>query len=231
MESVSKPKQSKATWIISTGVALVFLLVCYTVVKALISDDGSKRRRQIQMVTLLKPPPPPKIEEKPPEPEIEKEEELIEPEPEEVVPEEQNDAPQDDATAGDDLGVDADGTAGSDAFGLVGKKGGRALLAGSGNRTLMQRYAWYTRMIQEEIRKRINEHMANNGGIPDGDHKAMVNIELDLRGNIVDFQINQMSGNAIMDRALAETLHAVSISETPPVGMPRSIKLKISSRG
>ncbi len=231
MKPERKRKQSKAIWIISSVVALVFLLVCYTVVKALISDDGNKRRRQIQMVTLLKPPPPPKIEEKPLEPEIEKKEDIIEPEQEEPPLEEQNDAPPDDTPAGDDLGLDTEGTAGSDAFGLRGKKGGRALLAGSGDRTLMQRYAWYTRKIQEEIRKRINDHMARNGGIPNGDHKAMVKIVLDSRGNIVDFKIDQLSGNAIMDRALSETLLAVRISERPPDGMPRSIKLKISSRG
>jgi TonB family protein len=231
MKSESKTKQSKSTWIISISVTFVFLFVCYSAVKALISDDGSKRRRHIQMVTLIKPPPPPKIEEKPPEPEIEEKEEIIEPEPEEVVSEEQNDAPPDDAQAGDNLGVDADGAAGSDAFGLVGKKGGRALLAGYGDRTLMQRYAWYTRIIQEEIRKRINDHMSRNGGIPDGDHKALIKIVLDPRGNIIDFRINESSGNDSMDRALAETLHAIRISESPPAGMPRSIKLKISSRG
>jgi outer membrane biosynthesis protein TonB len=230
MQKNQKSKQPKAMWFISIGVALVFLSVCLLVVKVLLSDDGSKRRRQIQMVTLIKPPPPPKIVEKPPEPEIEEKEEIIEPEPEEV-PEEISEAPPDDTPAGEDLGLDAEGTAGNDAFGLVGKKGGRALLAGSGDRTLMQRYAWYTRLLQEQIRKKIDAYMSQNGGIPKGEHKALVQIVLDNQGRIVDFKLHELSGNEHVDQALRKTLLAVQIDETPPEGMPKSIKLKISSRG
>ncbi len=224
----TKNKTQKNIWIISAGVALVFMCLCIFVVKAMISDDGSRRKRPVQMVTLLKPPPPPKIEEKPPEPEIEKKEEIIEPEP--VQPDEPEQA-SDEPPPGDNLGLDADGTAGSDAFGLVGKKGGRALLAGSDDRTLMQRYAWYTRMIQEEIRKKINAYMTSNGGVPEGDHKALVQIQMDGFGRIIDFELNESSGNMNVDTALKETLLAVKVSETPPEGMPKSIRLKISSRG
>ena len=224
-------RMPKSMWLISAGVAIVGFCVIVLVVKVLVSDDGSKRRRQVQMVTLVKPPPPPKIKEKPPEPEIEKKEEMIEPEPQETPPEEMDDAPADDAPPGEDLGLDTDGTAGSDGFGLRAKKGGRSLIGGSGDRTMMQRYGWYTRLIQEEIRKRINEHMNNNGGIPDGDLKAMVKIILDGNGRIVDFEMHASSGDKRMDTALKETLLLTRISETPPKGMPRAIRLKISSKG
>jgi outer membrane biosynthesis protein TonB len=224
-------KKPKAVWFVSIGVAFAFICVGLLTLKVLLSDDGAKRRRQIQMVTLVKPPPPPKIEEKPPEPEIEEKEEIIEPEPEETPPEDQNDAAADEAPEGDNLGLDADGTAGSDAFGLVGKKGGRALLAGSGDRTLMQRYAWYTRMIQERIRKKINDHMTSNGGIPSGDYKALVQIVLDNDGRIINYKLHELSGNEHVDKALKETLLAVHVGESPPEGMPKSIRLKVSSRG
>lgn len=230
MKTHNNKKRQQKVWIFSTVVVALFLFVVVLAVSALIKDDGSKRRRQIQMVTLVKPPPPPKIQEKPPEPKIE-EEEMVEPEPEEAPPEELNDAPQDDTPAGDDLGLDAEGTAGSDGFGLVGKKGGRSLIGGSGDRTLMQRYAWYTRIIQEEIRKKINAHMTRNGGIPKGDHKALVHIFMDSKGRIVDFKLYRSSGNDHVDRALKETLATVRISEGPPEGMPRSIRLRVSSKG
>lgn len=230
MKAQKKKQRERKIGVLSTVAVALFLFAVVLAVNALIQDDGTKRRRQIQMVTLVKPPPPPKIEEKPPEPEVEKEE-MIEPEPEEAPPEELNDAPQDDAPAGNDLGLDADGTAGSDGFGLVGKKGGRSLIGGSGDRTLMLRYAWYTRIIQEEIRKKINAHMARNGGIPKGEHKALIHIVMDTNGRIVNFKLQKSSGNDSVDKALKETLATVRLSEGPPEGMPRSIRLKVSSKG
>lgn len=229
MKTDPQKTNQKRIMLIAASVAMVFLLAAAWTVKALISGDHSHRQRQVQMVTLVKPPPPPKIEEKPPEPEEEKEE-MVEPEPEEA-PQEMDDATQDEAPAGDDLGLDADGTAGADAFGLMGKKGGRSLIGGSGDRTLMQRYGWYTRMIQDEIRKKINDYMANNGGIPQGEHKAMVYIVLDAEGRIVDFELRQGSGNAHMDQALKETLAGIRMAEAPPEGMPRSLRLRVSSKG
>lgn len=229
MKSNKKKRQQKQPLIIA-GVLILFTATMVWTVSALIKDDGSKRRRQIQMVTLVKPPPPPKIEEKPPEPKVE-EEEMIEPEPEEAPPEDMNDTPQDEAPPGQDLGLDSDGTAGSDSFGLLAKKGGRALIGGSGDRTMMQRYAWYTRMIQEEIRKQINDHMNKNGGIPKGDYKALVKIVLDAEGRIVDYAFQQPSGNQDVDNALRATLTSINVGEVPPEGMPRAIRLRVASKG
>lgn len=230
MNTKKAKKSKKIVWIVTGLVSVCFTFVVVWTVGALIKDDGTKRRRRIQMVTLVKPPPPPKIEEKPPEPEVEKEE-MVEPEPQEAPPEEMNDQPQDDTPAGQDLGVDADGTAGSDAFGLLGKKGARSLIGGGGDRTMMQRYGWYTQMIQEEIRKKINEYMTQNGGIPKGEHKALVQVFLDPNGRIIDFKLKESSGNDHMDRALQETLATIHISEAPPAGMPRSVRLKVTSKG
>ncbi|MBT8341176.1 MAG: TonB C-terminal domain-containing protein, partial [Desulfatitalea sp.] len=138
----------------------------------------------------------------------------------------------DEAPPGEDLGLDADGTAGSDAFGLRANKGGRALIGGSaGDASIMRRYAWYTRIIQDELRKRMNRYMEENGGISDGDLKALVQIELDELGKIVDFDLARSSGDPKLDDAVLKALHLAEISEPPPLGMPRKIKLKISAKG
>ena len=218
-----------------SGIAfcLVVLMVAGAVfaLKYLLKDDKYRRQRRIQMVTLLKPPPPPRIKEKPPDPEVKKEE-IIEPELEETPPEAVDDASQDDTPPGDDLGLDADGSAGSDGFGLRANKGGRALIGGSyGDAAMMRRYAWYTRIIQEELRKRMNRHMEGNGGIPDGNLKALVQITLDDFGKIVDFNLARSSGNRRMDDAVVNILKVATMDEPPPRGMPRVIKLKISAKG
>jgi protein TonB len=232
---MSDKKSGKFKFVIGgVAVCLVVLFVTGAVfaVKFLLKDDSQRRKRRIQMVTVVKPPPPPKIKEKPPEPEIKKKEEIIEPEPEETPPEPTDDMSEDDTPPGDDLALDADGSAGSDGFGLRAKKGGRALIGGSySDASMMRRYGWYTRIIQEELRKRMNRHMEENGGIPDGNLKAQIRITLDELGKIVDFDISRSSGNPKMDKAVVNALKLATISEPPPKGMPRTIKLKISAKG
>lgn len=223
-------RNQKRVAILAFGVSLIFLFVGVWGVRALISSDSTKRVRKIQMVSLLKPPPPPpKVERKPPEP-PEQKKEIVEPKPEEMPPEENNQN-QDEPPPGTDLGLDAEGNGAGDGFGLVGRPGGRGLIGGSGDRTLMQRYGWYARMIQEKIRKNINAYMAKNGGIPQGDHKAIIYIVLDSQGRIVDFKLQERSGNNKMDQALKETLVGAHINEAPPIGMPRSLRLKVTSKG
>jgi outer membrane biosynthesis protein TonB len=228
---VSKKKRASSpttVWVVSGLVALLVLCAGLFGVKMFLKDGGSTRKRNTQFV-MLKPPPPPKIREKPPEPEIKKPEIKT---PEEQVPEEMEDQAQDDTPPGDELGLDADGTSGSDAFGLKAKKGGRPLIGGDLTRNaLLRKYAWYHRIIQEEIRERVHEHMEQNGGIPEGDFQSLVEIELDDRGNVVKYRIRGRSGNRMMDAAVQSVLGMTRISEPPPHGMPKAMKLKISSRG
>ena len=231
-KKLSITKTRLLIWSVSAVVALTFIGVGVAAVKLLLSDDGRGGKRQVQMVTLVKPPPPPKVKEKPPEPEIEKKQEIVEqPEPE-PEPEPMDDTSREDAPLDDNLGLDADGGAGADGFGLKAKKGGRSLIGGEFNKaTLMRRYAWYTRILQEELRKKVNKHMEGTGGVPDGDLSALVKITLDAGGRVTDLSIDRSSGNARMDRAVKEALLLSRISEPPPNGMPRMLKLKISSKG
>jgi hypothetical protein len=231
MSTIEKPSGKALVWGVSALVAVLFIAVVAFGVKVLISDDGPKRKRQVQMVTLVKPPPPPKIKEKPPEPEVKKKEEVIEPEPE-PEPEPADDQSQDDTPPGDDLGLDADGGAGTDGFGLKGKKGGRALIGGGlGKGSLLRKYAWYTRIIQEELRKQVYDHMNANGGVPKGSCQNVVNIRLDAAGNIVDYKIHDPCSDLQVNEAIKVVLQNARISEPPPADMPRTLRLKISSKG
>jgi hypothetical protein len=226
MRSQHKRRASKnLIWGVSAAVALVFMVGVGIVLKALISDDGQKRKRQIQMVTPGNPPPPHKIKEKPPEPEVKKEEEIIEPEVEEEIPEETEQQAESDVPPGDELGLDADGAAGSDGFGLRAKKGGRALIGGGGK----SQYAWYTNMVVREFEKMVNDVVQNNGGCPDGKFKAVVAIKLDDRGRVVWHWRISSSGTEHVDEAIAEALSAARVSEPVPRGMPKKMRLTICS--
>src|SRR5208337_62662 len=108
---------------LSTGVKVISAVVIITLVglgafmvKTVLTED-KVRHKAVHTVTLLKPPPPQKVE-KPPEPEVKQEK----PQESQVV--EQQDVPdnksnKDEPPPGDQLGLDAEGGAGGDAFGLV----------------------------------------------------------------------------------------------------------------
>ncbi len=228
MRGKKKRSSASTVWIVSGLVAVLFLGAGILGVRMFLKGAESTNRRNTHFV-MLKPPPPPQIKEKPPEPEIKQPEIKT---PEEQVPDETEEQARDDKPAGDELGLDADGTSGSDGFGLKAKKGGRPLIGGDlGGNALLQKYAWYHRILQEEIRKQVRTRMEQNGGIPEGEYLALVEIELDTRGNVVDYRIPGPSGNRSLDAALKEVLRVTKISEPPPHGMPRAMRIKISSRG
>jgi TonB family protein len=227
-----KKKISQAViWLLSTVMALVFVGVGFFIIKALILDDGTKRKRQIQMVTLLKPPPPPEIEERPPEPEIKEKEEILEPETLDLPDENSNDS-ETSTEPGDNLGLDSEGVAGSDGFGLISKKGGIPLIGSDfGNSDLLRRFSWYTQMIQDQIREFIQKELEKEGGIPEGTLEATVRIVIDEEGKITAFNIVGSSGSHNMDSAISIAMKLVDMDRPPPEGMPRTLKIRVSSKG
>jgi hypothetical protein len=217
----------------SAGIALVILLAGAAAVGALLKDDdGSKKKRAMAMVQLLPPPPPPKIEEQPPEPEVEEKEEVAEEEIEGPTPEEADAAPEE-APPGEQLGVDADGSAGGDAFGLVGKKGGRALIGsnpGDGAGAL-RRYAWYNQAVEKAVRAKLDGLLEAEKGLAGKGLAAEVELFLDADGVIQSHRIRKSSGNKEMDALLARALGMVRLDEPPPEGMPRGLRIQIQARG
>jgi len=230
----NKARKSKVPW----GLVIVMVAVLGAgvyFVKSVLSEKSPRKRNSFTVVTLLKPPPPPPVE-KPPEPKIEEiqKEEIIAPEQEAAEPEAPS-AEQDDAPAGDKLGVDAEGAAGSDAFGLVGKKGGRSLLAGDGGGlgklTLLTRFAEYSQIVESEIRKKVRKRLDEEGGIPKGNHQVIARVSVDGNGAVVDFKIVGSSGDHKIDEAVRDSVGKVQISSPPPDGMPRTMVIRITSKG
>ena len=206
---------------------VVFIMVTVggtiAMLKKLSTCDGRKLKSRIQMVKLLKPPPPPKIKEKFPEPEVKKEEMI---EPEEIPPEEVPDQASEDVPAGEELGLDADGTAGSDGFGLAAKKGGRSIIGGGGVNSLLRRYAWYTKMIEDEISRLL----LKNGQTFPGNLRTYVRLDLNEDGRIGKYKIYGSSGDSNMDNAVKKALSLITYLKEPlPDGMPKCIKIMISS--
>ena len=228
-------EKKSISWVLIAVFILVTGVGAY-IVKTVLSGDEPRKKNNVATVTLLKPPPPAVIKEKPPEPEpvkeIPKKEEILTPEVNETqAPQNDN---QDNTPAGDRLGVDAEGGAGNDSFGLVGKKGGRSLIAGGqgiGNGSLLTKFAGYTQIVNTELRKKVMKLLDEEGGIPKGKLQAVVRVSIDMDGMVIEYRIIGSSGNSKMDEAVNRSLRAFRISEPPPDGMPRTMTIKITCQG
>jgi TonB family protein len=214
-------------WLVPGVIGLVFLAFIGFLVKVFLSPDGPRHKEKISTVTLLKPPP--EVKEKPPEPQIQKEapkETIVTPN-DTPQPQQAQDQPQDNSPpAGSDLGVDAEGGAGSDGFGLMGKKGGRAITLGGGGGgglsrlSLLSKYGGYSQKMTEDIEQ--------NGGVPKGKYQTVVHVTLDDKGKVLKYRLVGSSGNPRLDEAFKVTLNDIKFSTPPPEGMPLSMTLKIS---
>ncbi|MDD4915108.1 MAG: TonB family protein [Methylococcales bacterium] len=198
---------------------LLAALAIFFVVKVIvnfINEKPNKDERKIQPITLLKPPPPPpppppKVE-TPPPPDIKQK--IDEPEPE-PVPETPDEAPP------RDLGLDAEGTAGSDAFGLAARKGGTGLFGGG------DPYAHYGGMIKNEILNLLSSHE----DLRRKSYTAIVKIWLKSDGSVDRFELSKGSNDPGIDETLTRILEKYKQTGEPvPPGMQQPIKFRISSR-
>jgi TonB family protein len=218
-------------WVLIVTVLALAGIGAY-LVRTVLFNEGPQEKSQLATVTLLRPTPPPL--EKPPEPiiEVQNQDEMQETYEDRAS----RSAKDDSAPAGDDLGVDAAGAAGGDSFGLIGKKGGRSILEGtggssSGKVSLLTKFSGYTQVVTAEIKKKVMTWLDEEGGIPKGNLQCVVRVSLDMDGTIIQYRITGSSGNNRLDAAVTQCLRLFRISEPPPDDMPRTLDIKITSRG
>ena len=195
-------------------IAIVYGVVSF--IQGFLDDKPERTAPKVQKITLFKPPPPPPPpppqDEPPPEPEIE---EQVEPEPEpENLPDVSDEAPA------ESLGLDADGSAGSDGFGLAARKGGRGLLAGNPN-------AWYAGIVKNTVL----DAMMNRDELRRRAYAAYISVWVDVDGSVLRYKLSRSSGDANIDSVIKAVMATVKrIGDAPPVGMKQPVKLKITSR-
>lgn len=172
-------------------------------------------KQVVQEVRIVRPPPPPENEPPPPPP---PEEEVDVPDPQpEPDPVASNEPPP-----GDQLGVDAEGTGAGDGFGLVGKPGGRDLLATGGSV-----FAWYGGIVKDEILQRLTD----DSTVRSGSYSVAVRIWVRHNGQIERASLIGTSGDKDRDRAIERVLAQMKqLPQPPPANMPQPINLKIVSR-
>lgn len=195
-------------------VVLVVGLLIWSVRNMLNSKDDGPKRMVEQKITMIRPTPPPETPPPPPPPEEKVEEPIEQPEPEQA-PE------QADAAPAETLGLDADGAAGSDGFGLAARKGGRDLV-GSGTAP----FKWYTNLIAS----RLQECLSDDERIRKGSYRANVRVRIAADGRIEIVELLGTSGSTDKDAAI-RSLSNCSAGESRPLEMPQLATLQIVSRG
>jgi periplasmic protein TonB len=196
--------------VITCGVGAVALVRSY------LQGAPAAPKQVIQEVHLIRPPPPPP--DLPPPPPPPPEEKVI-PDPLDKPDPKDSDQPP----PGEQLGLDAEGSAGGDAFGLAAHPGGRDLLATGGSA-----YAWYAGLLKNEILDQLNNEKRARAG----DYTVIVRVWVRPDGTVDRVHITQSSGNRERDQAIETALsHITRLSQAPPADMPEPISLRIVSRG
>lgn len=190
-------------------VALVILGLIWVIDSVLSKKPDQATRQAVQIVKLI-PPPPPELPPPPPPPP----EKIDTPLPKDTPDEKPNAAPN------QPLGLDADATAGGDAFGLAARKGGEGLI-GSGAGA----FAWYTTIVKNSVL----DALSNDDRIRRGNYSVIVRVWLAADGSVKRVALSQSSGNRELDASIEHALGRMArISEAPPFEMPQPVTLKIS---
>lgn len=210
MASISK----RATWV--GGLMLVLVLVGGAVwfIHSIVSNKENKPPHLVENVTLIRPPPPPD-EPPPPPPPPEKVEEPL---PQDEPPPSPDNTP----APTPQLGLDAEGSAGGDSFGLAARQGGSDI-TGTGGAV----FAWYT----GKLKSAVSERLSSDDKLRGKKYTVGVRIWIEADGRIKDVRVINGTGNRDIDNAIAADLVALGrLSDSPPLEMPQPVNLQIVSR-
>jgi outer membrane biosynthesis protein TonB len=185
-------------------------------IRELISGAPTPTKKVVQEIHVIRPPTPPPDEPPPPPP----------PEEKVNVPDPQNKpdpTPTNEPPPSEHLGLDTEGTAGGDGFGLVGNQGGRELIGSGGGNA----YAWCAGQLKDEIMDSLQtENEARSGN-----YSATVRVW--VRGGAIErVRVEQSSGDRRRDQVLEAAISRTNrLPQACPADMPQSISLRIQSRG
>lgn len=190
-------------------------------VRDFISNAEPPEKNHVQKISLIKPPPP-KPEEKPPEPEKLEQQ----PKQEEMrmdAPPNPDQPKQDGPPPGEQLGLDAEGGAGGDAFGLAARKGGRDIttLGGGGDRI-----GWFSHMISRQV----EDDLKRAKGLQGKEYRLVALIWFDSAGGVARVRLDKGTGNSALDEILRRELQGVTLRDPLPEDLPQPVKLRVVSR-
>jgi protein TonB len=193
-------------------VGILLLLGFIGFVHTMMGAKTGKTTRQVQIVQIIRPPPPPP--DQPPPPPPEKTPEQLPKDVPEPTPDQPDQAPD------QPLGLDADGSAGGDAFGLAARRGGSDLIGGTGSAP----FAWYTNRMRDAIKDRLAAAPCTKSA--KGSVSTRVLVAAD--GRIKQIRLTAGTGNVQVDECVDKVLASITtLGDAPPPGMPEQVNLRV----
>ena len=121
------------------------------------------------------------------------------------------------------MGLDAQGTAGEDAFGLAARHGGSDLVGGNGSAA----FAWYTNRLKDAV----VEKLSSDARVGSKRYSLSVRVWIEPDGRIKQVRLVTSTGDRELDQRIEAALGSLTrLNESPPLEMPQPISLKIISR-
>jgi protein TonB len=214
---VSKGKRSRYLPLVLMSLVVTVLGVgAVGFVRGMLIGGPGQPKKVVQEIHVIRPPPPPPDVPPPPPPPPEEKVDVTEPE------QQPDPTPSDEPPPGDQLALDSEGSAGGDAFGLLGHKGGRDLLASGGSV-----FAWYSNLMQNEIRDCLSDEKDMRTG--------SMRLRMWLRddGTIDRVSLADSTGDRVHDKAIETKMveRCRRFSQAPPAGTPQPITIRLVARG
>jgi len=207
---------------------LLFTVGVVLMVQSFMQKGDKPERPRVQQISLVKPPPP-KEPPKPPEPEkVEEQQNREEVKLEEARPEPEQ-AQEAGPPPGEQLGLDAEGSAGGgDAFGLAARKGGRDITTlGTGSGGSGDRQGWYARLIARHFEEGLRRAKGLNGS----SYNVVLNVWFEDNGRVRQARVVRGSGDGEMDRVIQDEVNNLPpLRESLPEDLPQPVRIRVTSR-
>jgi periplasmic protein TonB len=204
----------RATWVGGSLLVVVLFGGAIWFIHGIVSNKENKPPHVVENVTLIRPPPPPDEPPPPPPPPDKVEEPLPQDEP--------PPSPDNTPAPTPQLGLDAEGSAGGDSFGLAGRPGGSDI-TGTGGAV----FAWYT----GKLKTTIADCLAADDRLRGKKYAADVTVWVEADGRIRQSRTVRGTGNRDLDSAIAsDTGPACPSNDPPPLELPQPVNLHIVSR-
>ncbi len=185
----------------------------YALLRSFLRAGSPHPQQVVQQIQLIRPPPPPPNLPPPPPPPPEVKVHIPTPE--------KQPTPTDHPPPAQNLGLDAKGGAGSDAFGLVGRPGGQDIIGEGGSA-----FTWYAGLLKDEI---VNQLGAQPMARSDS-YTVVVSVWVGDDGTVQRVEIAKSSGDPQRDQSIQSALARLGrLSQPPPADMPEPITLRIVS--
>lgn len=216
--------RKKIPALIGGGFLLLFTVGMVWLVKGFIDNAEPPDKPRVQQISLVKPPPPRDLPKPPEQKKLEEEpkesETLTEAPPTPDQPQDQGPPP------GEQLGLDADGSAGGDAFGLAARKGGRDIttLGGGGSGS---REGWYGRLISRHFEETLRRSKRLQGA----SYQVVLNVWFDDAGQVRRVNLAKGSGNSQTDELVQDEIKDLPpLREALPADLPQPVRIRVASR-